>query len=96
MPSSMVRIDPIANTRAAVFRDELCHSNLFTTVKFDTAKLPSILNALQTENNGQKLTLEVAVCIRLGLPIPIGFYLTLGSNISVRMLSAALPWTVSF
>jgi hypothetical protein len=31
-------------------------------VKFDTAKLPPILNSLQTENNGQKLVLEVAVC----------------------------------
>jgi hypothetical protein len=31
------------------------------TVKFDTAKLPPILNSLQTENNGQKLVLEVAV-----------------------------------
>ncbi|KAL2112071.1 hypothetical protein VUR80DRAFT_8646 [Thermomyces stellatus] len=29
-------------------------------VKFDSAKLPSILNALHTDNNGQKLTLEVA------------------------------------
>jgi hypothetical protein len=30
-------------------------------VKFDTAKLPPILNALETTNNGQKLVLEVAV-----------------------------------
>jgi hypothetical protein len=30
-------------------------------VKFDTAKLPPILNALQTDNNGQKLVLEVSV-----------------------------------
>ena len=30
-------------------------------VKFDTAKLPAILNALETENNGQRLVLEVAV-----------------------------------
>ncbi|KAJ2897623.1 putative atp synthase subunit beta protein [Zalerion maritima] len=29
-------------------------------VKFDTAKLPPILNALETENNGQRLVLEVA------------------------------------
>ncbi|KAI0137152.1 ATP synthase beta chain mitochondrial precursor [Xylariales sp. AK1849] len=29
-------------------------------VKFDTAKLPPILNALTTDNNGQKLVLEVA------------------------------------
>ena len=31
-------------------------------VKFDTEQLPPILNALETENNGQKLILEVAVC----------------------------------
>jgi F0F1-type ATP synthase beta subunit len=30
-------------------------------VKFDTEQLPAILNALETENNGQKLVLEVAV-----------------------------------
>lgn len=30
-------------------------------VKFDTAKLPPILNALETTNNNQKLVLEVAV-----------------------------------
>lgn len=30
-------------------------------VKFDTEQLPPILNALTTENNGQKLVLEVAV-----------------------------------
>jgi ATP synthase F1 beta subunit len=29
-------------------------------VKFDTEKLPPILNALETDNNGQKLVLEVA------------------------------------
>ncbi|CAK7267482.1 atp2, beta subunit of the F1 sector of mitochondrial F1F0 ATP synthase [Sporothrix epigloea] len=29
-------------------------------VKFDTEKLPAILNALETQNNGQKLVLEVA------------------------------------
>ena len=31
------------------------------TVKFDTDQLPPILNALETENAGQKLVLEVAV-----------------------------------
>jgi len=36
----------------------LTNANL---VKFDTVKLPPILNALQTTNNGQKLVLEVAV-----------------------------------
>ncbi|KAM5382804.1 hypothetical protein ACJZ2D_002195 [Fusarium nematophilum] len=29
-------------------------------VKFDTAKLPAILNSLETQNNGQKLVLEVS------------------------------------
>lgn len=31
------------------------------TVKFDTEKLPPILNALETQNGGNKLVLEVAV-----------------------------------
>lgn len=31
-------------------------------VKFEGEKLPAILNAIETENNGQKLVLEVAVC----------------------------------
>lgn len=31
------------------------------TVKFDSDTLPPILNALETENAGQKLILEVAV-----------------------------------
>lgn len=31
-------------------------------VKFETENLPPILNALTTENGGQKLVLEVAVC----------------------------------
>jgi F0F1-type ATP synthase beta subunit len=33
-------------------------------VKFEGEKLPAILNAIETENNGQKLVLEVSVCIR--------------------------------
>jgi F-type H+-transporting ATPase subunit beta len=33
----------------------------YLIVKFDTAKLPPILNALVTTNNNQKLVLEVAV-----------------------------------
>lgn len=32
-------------------------------VKFDTDVLPPILNALETENGGQKLVLEVAVSL---------------------------------
>lgn len=86
---------PIVNTKAASCGLGFFNSNLCTTVKFDTAKLPSILNALQTENNGQKLTLEVAVCIGLGLSMSIELQLTSRSNISVRMSSAALPWMVS-
>ena len=31
------------------------------TVKFDTEQLPSILNALETDNGGNRLVLEVAV-----------------------------------
>jgi F0F1-type ATP synthase beta subunit len=34
---------------------------LCLAVKFDTDTLPPILNALETENNGQKRILEVAV-----------------------------------
>ena len=30
-------------------------------VKFEGDKLPAILNAIETDNNGQKLVLEVAV-----------------------------------
>jgi hypothetical protein len=30
-------------------------------VKFDSEQLPPILNALTTDNNGQKLVLEVSV-----------------------------------
>jgi F-type H+-transporting ATPase subunit beta len=30
-------------------------------VKFDGDKLPAILNAITTDNNGQKLVLEVSV-----------------------------------
>ena len=30
-------------------------------MKFDTEQLPPILNALETDNGGQKLVLEVAV-----------------------------------
>lgn len=32
-----------------------------SVVKFDSEQLPPILNALETDNNGLKLTLEVAV-----------------------------------
>lgn len=36
-------------------------ANRSNAVKFDTAKLPPILNALETTNNNQKLVLEVSV-----------------------------------
>lgn len=45
-----------------VVEQQLTLSRFFLTVKFDTEKLPAILNALETQNNGQKLVLEVAVC----------------------------------
>ena len=32
------------------------------SVKFDTETLPAILNAITTDNGGQTLVLEVAVC----------------------------------
>lgn len=63
-------------------------------VKFDTAKLPAILNSLETQNNNQKLVLEVAV---RNVPEESGLSSGIDnslSNISVRMSSAALPWTV--
>ena len=37
----------------------------FYIVKFDSEKLPPILNALETTNNGQKLVLEVAVRVNI-------------------------------
>lgn len=43
--------------------DSASSSNLLPTVKFDDAKLPAILNAVETQNNDQKLVLEVAVRI---------------------------------
>jgi hypothetical protein len=41
----------------------ICEANANTpsTVKFGGDTLPPILNALETENNGQRLVLEVAV-----------------------------------
>jgi hypothetical protein len=34
-----------------------------SSVKFDGDQLPPILNALTTDNQGNKLVLEVAVCL---------------------------------
>ena len=39
----------------------LADATFLKIVKFDTEALPPILNALETENAGQKLILEVAV-----------------------------------
>lgn len=63
-------------------------------VKFETDTLPPILNALTTENNGQKLILEVAVSLRemhtkSQYPDPDG------SNIWVKMSYEQLLWMVS-
>lgn len=56
--------DPIANTGAASpAANDSAPSNLLPTVKFDDAKLPAILNAVETQNNDQKLVMEVAVRI---------------------------------
>lgn len=58
----MVSCSQARNARLLA-RSSPSHSQLTrTTVKFDTEKLPPILNALETTNNGQKLVLEVAVC----------------------------------
>ena len=40
---------------------EIAQANFLRTVKFDGDQLPPILNALETDNGGQKLILEVAV-----------------------------------
>lgn len=64
MPSSTVSQKTLRPVFIGLSRIDSSFANYFT-VKFDTAKLPPILNALSTENNGQKLTLEVAVCIDL-------------------------------
>ena len=62
-------------------------------VKFDTEQLPAILNAVTTQNGDQKLILEVAV--RTPRIEEVGTAsLIQHSNIWVRTLSDALPWTV--
>jgi F-type H+/Na+-transporting ATPase subunit beta len=40
---------------------KVTESNAFSVVKFETEKLPEILNALETDNGGNKLILEVSV-----------------------------------
>ena len=61
------------------------------------SELPAILTALETDNNGQRLVLEVSVCRHETSIAPIRCVLAnhANSNISARMSSAALPWTVS-
>lgn len=61
-------------------------------VKFDTDKLPPILNALETDNGGNKLILEVAV--RQRRPYQQSTKLTGNSNTWERMLSEQLLWMV--
>jgi len=43
-------------------------------VKFDTEALPPILNALETQNQGNKLILEVAVRIQPSTRFHNAFY----------------------
>ena len=65
-------------------------------MKFDTAKLPPILNALETDNNGQRLVLEVSVNDPGVDEMLLDPTLTqINSNIWERTWSAALPWMVS-
>lgn len=77
-----------------------CHSlnpcSPSRTVKFDGAKLPPILNALTTDNQGNKLTLEVAVGSTPSSQHRLLETNRLKSNIWVRMSSVALPWMVSW
>ena len=63
------------------------------TVKFDTVKLPPILNALETDNGGQKLILEVAVCHNNEHNNHTGADMH-NSNIWERMSSDVLLWMV--
>jgi hypothetical protein len=63
-------------------------------VKFDTDKLPPILNALETTNGGQKLVLEVAVCQQTKQQEHITETDNCISNIWERMSSEQLLWMV--
>jgi hypothetical protein len=68
-------------------------ANELLSVKFDSDQLPPILNALETENNGQRLVLEVAVCVSFTINFPLAT-LTDYSNIWERMSYDVLPWMV--
>ena len=64
----------------------LTDANLLRIVKFDTEALPPILNALETENAGQKLILEVAVRLLSYYPPSVWLIgLLFNSNIWVKM-----------
>lgn len=69
VPSSMVRNSAAPMSPPGV-RGPPCFAadGTRSTVKFDTDKLPPILNALETNNNGHKLVLEVAVCQAVNQP----------------------------
>jgi len=64
-------------------------------VKFDTDKLPPILNALETMNGDQKLILEVAVCQHANHNNTPTATDERNSNIWERMSSEQLLWMVS-
>jgi len=69
-------------------------SGAVVDVKFDTEQLPPILNALETENNGQKLVLEVSVRLPHDMNTVCNHMLMPFSNILERASSDALLWTV--
>jgi hypothetical protein len=71
------------NIRASLQGASQQHDANYNIVKFDTDKLPPILNALETDNGGQRLVLEVAVCVlrkilNMGTHLLIGFIATFG------------------
>jgi len=68
----------------------------YIIVKFDTDKLPPILNALETMNGGQKLVLEVAVRLPRSYLHMRAYADWSYSNIWVRMSSGRLLWTVIY
>ncbi len=63
-------------------------------VKFDTEQLPPILNALETDNGGNKLILEVAVRTYTEWILTIDKTDISNSNIWERVLYDALLWMV--
>ena len=72
-------------------------ANKLLPVKFDTEALPPILNALTTENNGQKLVLEVAVRLTTTkVKMKSSADDDDSSNTWARVLCDASPWTVNF